>query len=266
MEIKMYIIIGLVVFAVVFLTLKVLELKTDIEIYSKQIKSYIDETNTALRIKIQNDLSVCVNKIKILNNESIQQVRKINILNNQPIQKNSNYFTETDSDLLNDIKYLSDTKGTLSERENKDFINLNNPTEIIIGIVKENTTSEDITLQKLEDSNLSLHDSSHKILVKEMPHEEKINDNKEEQIIYSEEKNKAESESIVSSSIKSINSVRSRRKNQKQLETIENYNLITLQDMAKNYGIQTRNKLDGKWKNLSKSEIYNEIKNYLAQK
>ena len=36
--------------------------------------------------------------------------------------------------------------------------------------------------------------------------------------------------------------------------------------MAKNYGIQTRNKLDGKWKNLSKSEIYNEIKNYLAQK
>ena len=186
----MYIIIGLVVFAVVFLTLKVLELKTDIEIYSKQIKSYIDENNTALRIKIQNDLSVCVNKIKILNNESIQQVRKINILNNQPIQKNSNYFTETDSDLLNDIKYLSDTKGTLSERENKDFINLNNPTEIIIGIVKENTTSEDITLQKLEDSNLSLHDSSHKILVKEMSNEEKINDNKDEQIIYSEEKTK----------------------------------------------------------------------------
>lgn len=265
----MYIIIGIIIFGVVFLTLKVMDLKTDIEIYSRQIKSYIDESNTALRLKIQNDLSVCVNKIKVLNNESIQQVRKINVLNSQPIQKNSNYFTETESDIANEIKYLSDMRATNADNNTTSS---EKPIEVLTnGVIQDllvekinnmandnSETSEEITLQKLEDSNLSLHDAKYEEDIKPLiiqQQESTVSDHVKRDIITNSD----------SSSIKSINSSRS-KKNKKNLGDVETYTLVSLQDMAKGYGIHTRNKQDGKWRNLSKLEIYNELKNYLAKK
>ncbi len=92
----MFILLLFFIICLVLFLRELYSIKEDIEKLNKDLKMHIEEMNNQLRNKLQNDLGVCVNKIKTLNNDSIQQIRKINVLNNQPI-KNSNHFTESDS-------------------------------------------------------------------------------------------------------------------------------------------------------------------------
>ncbi len=96
MDYKMFILLLFFIICLVLFLRELYSIKEDIEKLNKDLRMHIEEMNNQLRNKLQNDLGVCVNKIKTINNDSIQQIRKINVLNNQPI-KNSNHFTESDS-------------------------------------------------------------------------------------------------------------------------------------------------------------------------
>lgn len=83
-----------------------------IEVHSKQIKN-----------KFQNDLGLCINKIKSINGEYMTQMRKMNDYQSQTITNMSNQFnTDTDSkveiDKDNQIQYISDAR---EEIQTQDF-------------------------------------------------------------------------------------------------------------------------------------------------
>ena len=54
--------------------------------------------------------------------------------------------------------------------------------------------------------------------------------------------------------------------NKNSIKSIENYNVEALKKMAKMYNIGLSVKHDGKWKALSKNELYNKILEYLNEK
>lgn len=111
MDYKIFILLLFFVICIVLFLRELYSIRDDLERLNKDIRIHIEEMNNQLRNKLQNDLGVCVNKIKSLNNDSIQQIRKINILNNQPI-KNSNHFTESDSlvNVEHEINSLTEMK------------------------------------------------------------------------------------------------------------------------------------------------------------
>ncbi len=74
------------------------------------LKHCNDKNNIILRKNFQNDLNVFANKVKLLNDENLQQFRKITNLSLQPIIKNNNSFTEynDDSDSQSKLMYFSE--------------------------------------------------------------------------------------------------------------------------------------------------------------
>ena len=68
------------------------------------------------------------------------------------------------------------------------------------------------------------------------------------------------------SDINSINTSDIYGINSMNIKSIDNYNLEALKKMAKIYSIGLSAKIDGKWKPLSKTELYNKILEYLKEK
>ncbi len=103
-------------------------IKFDILSYINTLKNNSEDSNIILRKNFQNDLNVFANKVKLLNDENLQQFRKITLLNTQPIVKNNNYFKELtcseSEDNKSELKYLSDSKlisNNLQTKENNDM-------------------------------------------------------------------------------------------------------------------------------------------------
>ena len=121
MDYKIWIVLFGIVLLILYLIKEMYFIKFDLINYINTHKNNNEENNMIIRKNFQNDLNVFANKIKLLNDETLQQFRKITVLNNQPIIKNNNHFREigiTDSDIDNkDLKYLSDSK-IMSKKEN----------------------------------------------------------------------------------------------------------------------------------------------------
>lgn len=157
MDFKLTILLLVIVLITVFLYKEIIALRDDLTKNVNEIKLYIDESNKSQRNKYQTDLGLCVNKIKSINNDSIQQARRITLLNNQPIiRKNCvNNFTETDSssDINSEIKYLSDTKETLYPTKQKPRIT---PDTSLYMSIKDITPDVSVA-----PTQLQLHNSHH---------------------------------------------------------------------------------------------------------
>jgi len=170
-------------------------IKFDILSYISTLKNNNEDNNLLLRKSFQNDLNVFANKVKLINDENLQQFRKITLLNTQPIVKNNNYFKEilyTDSEDNNSkLNYLSDNK-LFSNKNISNFsltsnlenyiqpgkVEINQTTEHNIDIgphvehnietvnnIEQNTENNNFELPKIETSKVEIEQES----------EEKIN-------------------------------------------------------------------------------------------
>lgn len=50
------------------------------------------------------------------------------------------------------------------------------------------------------------------------------------------------------------------------IKSVDNYNITALKKMAKCFGVSLSVKIDGKWKQLNKNDLYTKIKEYLSEK
>jgi hypothetical protein len=118
MDYKIWILLVVLMLLILYVIKEIYFIRFDLLNYINSTKNNTEETNLLLRKNFQNDLNVFANKIKLLNDENLQQFRKITLINAQPIVKNSNYFKEmtcTDSDNETELKYLSDSKMMMSK-------------------------------------------------------------------------------------------------------------------------------------------------------
>jgi hypothetical protein len=118
MDYKIILLVLAFIVVLFFLYNKLNNISDDIISFNKTIIEHNETSNKILYKKIQTDLDSYIDKIKAINNESIQQFRKITLLNNQPITKIINHFSESESELGTDIKYLSDSKYSKPEAKN----------------------------------------------------------------------------------------------------------------------------------------------------
>ena len=118
MDYKIWLILLVILLLIFYIIKEMYFIKFDILSYISTLKNNNEDNNLLLRKSFQNDLNVFANKVKLLNDENLQQFRKITLLNTQPIVKNNNYFKEityTDSEDNNSkLNYLSDNKGVPS--------------------------------------------------------------------------------------------------------------------------------------------------------
>ena len=122
MDYKIWILLVVLLLLILYVIKEIYFIRFDLLNYINSTKNNTEETNLLLRKNFQNDLNVFANKIKLLNDENLQQFRKITLINTQPIVKNSNYFKEmtcSDSDNETELKYLSDSKMMMSKNSKK---------------------------------------------------------------------------------------------------------------------------------------------------
>ncbi len=130
MDYKILFFLVVILLLILYLIKEIYFVKFDLLNYINTLKNNYEENNLILRKNFQNDLNVFANKIKLLNDENLQQFRKITLLNNQPIVKNNNYFKEVSesetADNGTELKYFSDSRmgsinrNTLSRTNNND--------------------------------------------------------------------------------------------------------------------------------------------------
>ncbi len=113
MDYKIWIVLIIILLLILYIIKEIYFIKFDLISYINILKNNHEDNNIILRKNFQTDLNVFANKIKLLNDENLQQFRKITLLNAQPIVKNNNYFKEmtcTETDNATELKYLSDSK------------------------------------------------------------------------------------------------------------------------------------------------------------
>jgi hypothetical protein len=149
MDYKIWIVLLGIVLLILYLIKEMYFIKFDLINYINTLKNNNEENNLIIRKNFQNDLNVFANKIKLLNDENLQQFRKITLLNNQPILKNNNYFREmeyTDSDIENkDLRYLSDSK-LMSKKEKESSNKFSETSEL----TSTETSEENVVANKKE--------------------------------------------------------------------------------------------------------------------
>lgn len=111
MDYKFIILLLVIVGLILFFTRELDNMKCEMSDKLDKIASYVDNSSKNTLMKMQNGFGMCVNKIKTINGDYIEQVRKMNEYGNQPITNMSNHYTDTDSQ-GNGIKFaaLSDCK------------------------------------------------------------------------------------------------------------------------------------------------------------
>jgi hypothetical protein len=97
MDYKFIILLLVIVGLIIFFTRELDNMKSEIGDKLDKIASYIDNSSNNTLTKMQNGFGMCVNKIKTLNGDYIEQVRKMNDYGNQPVTNMSNHYTDTDS-------------------------------------------------------------------------------------------------------------------------------------------------------------------------
>lgn len=97
MDYKFIILLLVIVGLILFFTRELDNMKCEMSDKLDKIASYVDNSSKNTLIKMQNGFGTCVNKLKTLNGDYIEQVRKMNDYGNQPITNMSNHYTDTDS-------------------------------------------------------------------------------------------------------------------------------------------------------------------------
>lgn len=113
MDYKFIILLIVLLGVILFITKEIDNLKKDNENKTNNILISIENNSKMIRNKMQNDIGVCIGKIKSLNGEYIEQVRKMNDYGSQPITNMSNHYTDSETldgngKKKNPINYLSD--------------------------------------------------------------------------------------------------------------------------------------------------------------
>jgi len=239
MDYKILLILIIILLLIIYIIKELYFIKLDLSNFINNIKSNQDDMNLLIRKNFQNDLNVFTNKIKLLNDENLQQFRKISILNSQPIVKNNNYFKEIDmsdsdeSDLIGtELRYLSDSK------YEKEIID-SSTTSLIEEVNNQSSTTEDIIDEKPEDKENKDVDS-----IVESEYLKILNSVNQENTDISE------------------NDIKIEPKINNKLNNIDTYTAEQLKNMAKKNNIALSIKVGNKWKSLNKTELYNELFNY----
>lgn len=289
MDYKMWILLLAILLLILYIIKEVYFIKFDLLGYINTLKNNHEENNLIIRKNFQNDLNVFANKIKLLNDENLQQFRKITILNTQPIVKNNNYFKEmtyTESDNESELKYLSDNKIQSNYMEiKKDLVSQEQKQEKTVS----NTSSFDSAQEKKLKQPIKTSSEKESDIVrdmicekvslvsaKEISSDHNISNNNINSNNNSDNNSDNNSTEKISDSVEEIsfekkdleqpqNNLFSLGNKQEfvkinNLKSIDEYNLETLKTMAKKYNIPLSVKISGgKWKMLNKNEIYTEI-------
>jgi hypothetical protein len=83
---------------ILFISRELENIKYELNNKLDKLTTHIDNYSKSSNVKIQSGFNMCVNKLKALNGDYIEQVRKMNNYENQPIMNiSSNHYTDTDS-------------------------------------------------------------------------------------------------------------------------------------------------------------------------
>ncbi len=170
----------LLLIGVLYLLKEVFSLRDDISNINKNIDNTLNTNFTIIRQNNQNDLNVFSNRIKLLNEDLLQQYKKIIVLNNQPIKKITNHFTETDES-EDHIKYISEcNKITSSQSPNNLKVNENNTySETSTGTSLDNFINRIANFDKDKNSDSYLQDKFNE-MKKILQNEDAIQENSKE--------------------------------------------------------------------------------------
>lgn len=167
MDYKFIILLLVIVGLIIFFTRELDNMKSEIGDKLDKIASYIDNSSNNTLTKMQNGFGMCVNKIKTLNGDYIEQVRKMNDYGNQPVTNMSNHYTDTDSQ-GNGIKFaaLSDCR-TITQTNIKaaDFATTSYP--------KKSEQTNDYYLSEDENKNNNMNEFKLKLPESEKQQSEK---------------------------------------------------------------------------------------------
>lgn len=107
MDYKFVILLLVIVGLILFFTREVENIKYEINKKLDDIVVCIDNTSKSTVGKMQYNLGTCVNKLKTINGDYLEQVRKMNDYGSQPITVLSNNYTDTDSQGGTCMKFAS---------------------------------------------------------------------------------------------------------------------------------------------------------------
>ena len=132
MDYKFILLLIVLVSVLLFIIKEMDTVKKDMDSKMTQIVTCIDNNSKLIRGKIQNDIGICIGKIKSLNCEYIEQVRKMNDYGSQPITNMSNHYTDSDTldgKAKQPINYLSDAVDDI--KKNNDSLYMSEDVPII---------------------------------------------------------------------------------------------------------------------------------------
>lgn len=111
MDIKTIILVIIFIGVLIFIYLQFSSIRQEISKLAISTKNMLNENSIILKKQFQSQLDNNLEKIKLINSDSIQQVRKMSIIHNEPIKRSSDCYTENDSEceIGQAIKYLSDS-------------------------------------------------------------------------------------------------------------------------------------------------------------
>ena len=160
MDYKIWIVLLAIVVLILYLIKEMYFIKFDLLSYINTLKNNHEENNLIIRKNFQNDLNVFANKIKLLNDENLQQFRKITLLNNQPILKNNNYFKEMENSDTNtenmELRYLSDSKIFSKKEQSKKSSNFSETSEL----TSSNTSIENKNINQYQPKTMNVKEES----------------------------------------------------------------------------------------------------------
>jgi hypothetical protein len=112
MDYKTIIILLALLFLIILVYREVTSLRDLVTKNINNVSLELKETNANVVSTISNNITKCINNIKAITNDNIQQIKKITSLNHQPVtRKIANHFTEIDdSEMGTNINYLSESK------------------------------------------------------------------------------------------------------------------------------------------------------------
>jgi hypothetical protein len=343
MDYKIWITLLMMLLLILYIIKEMYFIKFDILSYINTLKNNSEDSSLILRKNFQNDLNVFANKIKLLNDENLQQFRKITLLNTQPIVKNNNYFKElscTDSE-DNELKYLSDSKLASNHNQIKEDFTSDYSLTSPINVNKKDKNNEikvEEILIKINDKTVKKDNETDKIEIEQDTNEffenvsldtdtetstglsndeddeedddeeddeedddeddddddddENINQEDHEEVVFEKEElnniNKSTTDKLLESVMDTITLGTKKSKNNKEdkkinhdlkeigtvkeimatinkenFKSIDDYNMDYLKNLAKKFNIPLSMKVSGRWKPLTKPEIYNEISKFL---
>lgn len=117
MDLKFIILLVALIALGLFLMSEMHNLKKEIQDGIGKVENMLEQNIDLIRNKMQSDNLSTINKIKLYNEDLIDQIRRINQIEGLPIQNMSNHYTECNSDdERQPMPYLSDIRGDIDNQ------------------------------------------------------------------------------------------------------------------------------------------------------